>query len=297
MSTFFSIVMPTYNRAGLIEKSINSALNQEYKDIELIVVDDGSNDETGQIVQQIIEKNKHIPVSYYYKSNGERAAARNYGLTKAKGDYVVFFDSDDQLYPNHLSTAADFIKNMPGVEIFHLSYEIKNDQGKIISRKILLRSPIRKELISGNPLSCNGVFIKREVALSNRFIEDRRLSGVEDWELWLRLASIYPIYCVQEITSAIINHTNRSVLDTNKDKLIKRTEHLVEYVMQNKPVHEFYKNELYKLKSSCFSYVSLHLALTKKHRIQTIVYLVKAVAVMPSFIIHKRFFAIIKHLL
>ena len=86
---FFSIVIPTYNRAKFIDKAIASLLNQKYEDFEVIVVDDGSTDNTEEVVKSF-NNNK---VKYYKKENQERGAARNYGAKLAKGEYINFFDS------------------------------------------------------------------------------------------------------------------------------------------------------------------------------------------------------------
>src|SRR5437763_11554370 len=102
---FFSIIIPTYNRASMIEKTIQSALNQSYSDYEIIIVDDGSTDNTEQVVLSI----KDARIFYFKKENAERAAARNYGAHRAKGDYITFLDSDDVLYPSFLYNASETI--------------------------------------------------------------------------------------------------------------------------------------------------------------------------------------------
>jgi glycosyltransferase involved in cell wall biosynthesis len=296
MPVFFSIIIPTYNRAHLINDTIQSVLQQDYNDYELIIIDDGSNDLTGEVVSRIIEENKDKRIFYYYKENGERAAARNYGLKKAKGDYVNFFDSDDVLYSDHLSEANRVISNSPHTEIFHLRYEVVNEKGKKISEGPVLSTPANALLIEGNFLSCNGVFIKREIALQNLFNEDRQLSGVEDWELWLRLGSKYAIQFSNKITSAIINHDERSVLAANKEKLVTRMSLLIKYVLGDPAVAAYYKSAITKFKASCYSYISLHLALNKIYKKDALAYLLKTIRIMPLFIMKKRFFAILKHL-
>src|SRR5690606_6206557 len=97
---FFSVVVPTYNRAHLIAPTIRSVLSQTCPDLELLVVDDGSTDDTAAVVRAIGDPRlKYLPVS-----NRERGAARNFGLGRATGEYVVFLDSDDEFHPAHLET-------------------------------------------------------------------------------------------------------------------------------------------------------------------------------------------------
>ena len=180
----FSIVIPTYNRGSFIHKVIESLLNQTYKNFEILVVDDGSTDNTQEIVEQFSDSR----VTYLYKENGERGAARNYGAQKSTGDYINFFDSDDLAYPNHLETAFRLIEQENHPPVFHLGFDIKDLQGKIV------RTPdeivdINKQLINGNVLSCNGVFIRKDIVQKYPFNEDRELAASEDYLLWLTLAS------------------------------------------------------------------------------------------------------------
>src|SRR6185369_1908456 len=95
-----SIVIPTYNRAHSITGAIASALAQTYSNLEVIVVDDGSTDGTAAVVQGIADPR----VSYYAKPNGGPSAARNFGVSKARGEWVVYLDSDDALFLECVAT-------------------------------------------------------------------------------------------------------------------------------------------------------------------------------------------------
>ena len=101
---FFSIIIPTYNRANLISISIESVLKQTFTDFELIIVDDGSTDNTSEVVGNYTDNR----IFYYKKVNEERGAARNYGIKKSCGEYVNFLDSDDFFDANHLEVAYNF---------------------------------------------------------------------------------------------------------------------------------------------------------------------------------------------
>lgn len=102
---FFSIIIPTYNRADKIDIPINSILNQQFKNWELIIIDDGSTDETQTLIKAYSSQHIH----YFYQEHQGRSAARNLGITKAKGTYICFQDSDDEYLPNHLKTLYDAI--------------------------------------------------------------------------------------------------------------------------------------------------------------------------------------------
>src|SRR5690606_25327693 len=118
----FTVVIPTYNRAGFISSSIESVLKGVYEDCEVIVVDDGSTDETQSVVTAIDDPR----VQYLFQKNSERAAARNLGARNASGDYVTFLDSDDVLYRHHLDTAVKAISKFSEPAIFHLGFDIKD---------------------------------------------------------------------------------------------------------------------------------------------------------------------------
>lgn len=290
----FSIIIPTYNRASLIEKTINSVLNQTVSDFEIIIVDDGSNDNTKEVISSI----KDQRVIYYKKENAERAAARNFGTLLAKGDYITFLDSDDIFYPNHLAFAIETINKNKEPSIFHLKFEITDSQGKALNIKSIKENAINKNLIEGNFMGCQAVFIKNEIAKKYLFNEDRNLSTLEDWELWLRIACEHTIYYNKTLTtSALINHDGRSVLNTKEKELITRINTLMKYVLSNQQITSYYKKDLHKFKSSCYSYISLHLALTKKYRKTVVKYLMKSIIASPTIILKKRFFAILKHII
>lgn len=292
-SPFFSLIIPSYNRAHFISFSIESVLKQTYTDFELIIVDDGSTDNTEEIVKSFNDTRIH----YYKKKNEERGAARNYGTKKSRGQYLNFFDSDDLLYPHHLKTAFEFVKNKNNPEVFHLGYEIKNDENKVQKKINNIRGDIKNILLNeGNILSCNGVFLQRNIALQFNFNEDRGLSGSEDYELWLRLAARYKIHFSNTITSIIINHSARSVLVTEKNKLLKRIHLLISYIYKDAEFNRKFMNYKNLLEASSFTYVAIHLALSK-HKLGSLKYLFLALLKYPPIIITKRFFAIIKRLI
>src|SRR6185295_18759846 len=153
-------------------KTIQSVLTQQFGQFELIVVDDGSTDHTATIMESFRDRR----IVYFKKQNGERAAARNAGIKKAKGHYLTFLDSDDGFKENHLSTAWDIIQR-DHPDMFHLGYDVIDDAGKVLSPWKKLPSPVNAKLIEGNFLSCLGVFVRREILLEEKFNEDRHLSG------------------------------------------------------------------------------------------------------------------------
>lgn len=287
----FSVIIPTYNRAKFVDKAIASLLKQNYLDFEIIVVDDGSTDNTEEVVKSF----NNQKVKYYKKENQERGAARNYGAKHAVGEYLNFFDSDDTAYDNHLQVAFETINANNSPEVFALNYDVLISKDKY--KNDVKFNNINKQLISKNLLSCNGVFVKREIALMNPFSEIRELSASEDYLLWFLLASQFNIVANNAVTSTIVEHNNRSVVTMEVDKLIVRKEIFLREIFSNKLILKYYSNYSNRIKSQVFSYIALHVSLTKKDRSISIKYLFKSIFQYPFFVFSKRFFAIIKHLI
>ncbi len=289
---FFSIVIPTYNRAGVIGATIASVLGQSYANFEIIVVDDGSTDNTQDVVESIVDPR----LKYHKKENEERAAARNAGRAMSKGDYVTFFDSDDLLLENHLRCAAEVIAKHSEPEVFHLGYEIRNLVTCEISRMTPLPVVANDRLIEGNRLSCNGVFVRKDIAELHPFNTERGLSGTEDYELWLRLASRYPIICDKRVTSVIIQHDERSVVNTNRTKLERRIEFLESSVFADDAFNARFGARVGEFKANNRLYIAVHLALMGERR-EAFRYLANALGCSPKALLNRALYGTLRLLI
>ncbi len=287
---FFSIIIPTYNRSLLIVHAIVSALEQQFTNFEIIVVDDGSTDDTEEVVNRL----HHPKLRYFKQSNAERGAARNTGIKQALGTYITFCDSDDVMYPDYLQNAFETIKSNNHPEWLHVGYEIKKNSGDKIEINHLEKNIIRR-LAKGNPLSCMGVFVKREILLENLFRENRYLAGSEDWELWLRLSARYPIVFDNRISAALHIHDERSVVHTNELKLQLRKYLSIGYAFEDEAVQKYYRKYRKMMVSYFDTYIALHLVLAGKKGV--LKYLLKAIFKYPLVIFDRRVLAIFKHLL
>ena len=119
MPVLLSIIIPTYNRANLIEKTIASVLGQSEKNFEVIVIDDGSTDNTEEVVSKYLsDQFRYIKIE-----NGERGAARNHGTKLANGKYINWFDSDDIMHPNHVETIAQCVGQYQEKDLFILNFD------------------------------------------------------------------------------------------------------------------------------------------------------------------------------
>jgi len=288
----FTIVIPTYNRALLIDKTINSILTQSYSNYEIIVVDDGSTDNTKDVISKYITAN----FTYVKIQNSERAAARNYGTKIAKGSYINWFDSDDIMFPNHLAEAEKMIRKYNNPEIFALSFQIQRVDGIIVKNTILPTPVTNSQLFKGNNLACNPVFVRNDVALLFPFNEDRNLSGSEDYDLWMRLSVRFPVYCSKIITSAVTEHDNRSMNLTSAENMLGRYKLIIKYLQEDEVFSKKYLKKIYLVKASCAMMVALYFALEKKKR-QSIKYIAESLKNQPSHFFTRQMMAVVKYLL
>jgi len=287
---FFSIVIPTYNRAALISKTISSLLQQSYSSFEIIIIDDGSKDNTAAVVQSVPDDR----IVYRKVVNGERGRARNIGTLQAKGDYITFIDSDDLAYPNHLAEAVRMVEQYNGPEMFHLAYEMKDAVGQLLFRYNNRKRDLRHALLKGNLLSCIGVFLRQDIARQYLFEEDRNLAGTEDWHLWLRLAARFPLYYSNTVTACMINHESRSVLHFNKSQMLDRTNLLTQYLDRDDEFkNAFGKEALKKIEAHMYTYMALHSVLARNNT-DGLQFLLKGVSKNALELFQRRTLAIFK---
>jgi len=184
----FSIIIPTYNRAVLLDRCLQSLVNQTYKDFEVIVCDDGSTDNTREITEKYAD-NLHI--QYIWAENwGGPARPRNKGIAKAQGDWICFLDSDDWWKPNKLEAC------LPHLEDFDFIYhdlKVVNTSSLRMKKRLNARklySDIAKDLIVNGNTICNSTVVVRKKIIDNVGLisEDKDLIAVEDYDYWIRIA-------------------------------------------------------------------------------------------------------------
>ncbi len=289
---FFSVIIPTYNRASFLPRTLQSVLAQTYPHFEILVVDDGSTDNTEAVMQEWIGEK----VQYHKKANAERAAARNYGTKHSRGDYITFLDSDDLLYPNYLQNAVESLAHYQNPPFLHLGYEVTD---KYLNAKVRINTLLSDDIsmfVKGNPLSCMGVFLRRDVAQEFLFNEDRQLSGSEDWELWIRIAAHVGIKTDNRIGAALIDHDSRSVQHFSREKLVARKELVLKYAFADARVQEKFGRHKSQIEAYWDSYIALHLVLSR-HYGKGMQFWLQSAIHYPKSILERRTLAIFKHVL
>lgn len=293
MSPFFSIIIPTYNRAKYLVTALESVNKQTYHDYEVIVVDDGSIDQTYEVVAEMIKINPRI--KYFYKKNEERSIARNYGINLATGRYISFLDSDDIMYANHLAVAFDLLDGS-NREVGHLGFEHVDSLGNVFLRRNDF-SNFREKLIYENVAHGNAIFIRRDVASDVQFIPDRDATISEDWYVWLRLAARYNFAFDPTVTCAVVEHEDRSLRRIEVKKLLASTHLIVQYLKADKVFVSVYRRAVGKNFARHYTLLTLVMATSGQPWQSTIKFLWLAARYDPAIIVSRRFLAAVKNLL
>lgn len=191
----FSVIIPTYNRGYILEKAIRSVYNQQGKiDSEIIIVDDGSTDNTKEIVDNITDRR----IRYFSQLNQGPSSARNLGLKHATKEWIVYLDSDNTLYPNYFEVISRAINDHPTMfytmvrasKIYEL-YEngqvikTKEDQDNQL-QKVTVQDLFYQEAF----FDVNGFLHKRE--MENVIKWDNNLKRLEDWDFFMQIGTVYP---------------------------------------------------------------------------------------------------------
>jgi glycosyltransferase involved in cell wall biosynthesis len=197
-----SVIIPVYNRAHLVNRAIESVLNQTYQDFELIVVDDGSTDNTAEVVHSVRdERIKYVR----HQSNRGPSAARNTGIRAASGELIGFLDSDDEWLPEKLQRQVDkFDSASANVGLVYGGYVVIDNEKKKTIREVYpkKRGYMFKEMLkmAGPPDYVSMTLVRRE-CFEKVGLFDEGMRFVEDWDMWVRIAAQYKFDFVGEMVA------------------------------------------------------------------------------------------------
>ncbi len=182
-----SVVIAAYNKADLTIRTVESVLNQTYANIEVIVVDDGSTDDTKQKLSVYADK-----IKYIYKENSGACSARNVGIRQASGDYIGLLDCDDIYFPEKIALSVDCLENNPEYGFVHTSMHYIDDNDVIRATFDIFPCDrvsgwIAEKLLIDNFISQSTV-VARKSSLDKAGLFDESIFMPADWDLWLRLA-------------------------------------------------------------------------------------------------------------
>jgi len=185
-----SVVIPAYNAESFLGVTLNSVARQTFQDFEVIVVDDGSRDQTARVVEEFLAKEK-IPGRCIRQENRKIAGARNTGIRSARGEFIALLDHDDLWMPEKLERVMEAFQRWPGTDLICHNEQILKD-GRVVRVSQNHRggnTTYEDLLFRGNTLSPSAVvFRKKLFERTGGFDESPELNTVEDYDFWLRVS-------------------------------------------------------------------------------------------------------------
>lgn len=241
-----SVVIPTFNSSNFIEETIRSVENQTYQNYEIIVVDDGSNDNTVDIVKNIILRNSRIRL-FEIDHSGLPAFPRNYGIQKSTGEFVAFLDSDDLWDPHKLHEQLIEFKKNPEL-LFVYSTSITFGYPSFLSPHFELLPLFFKAarnhndlMKKGNSITLSSVLVRKDIIIKlNGFDLDPQLQ-IEDYDLWLRISKLGSFKYIPKIHVYYRIHPSQYSADWETKE--KRLDYLSRKRNIPLPKYHFFRNK------------------------------------------------------
>jgi glycosyltransferase involved in cell wall biosynthesis len=215
-----SVVIPVYNKGFIIKETIQSVLLQTYSDYEIILINDGSTDNSLELITEFKAEN----ILIFSQENKGAAAARNLGVKKSNGEFIAFLDADDYWFPNHLEELIKLSKQHPNCGAFCSRYQIKNTKNSV-TKPIFKNIPEGFNGIVDNYFASNYPFkinitlnqlIPKKILIEMGCFTDGITNG-QDLELWTKIAIKYPI-AIHNKTTATYNYYLPNTLSKNSIK-------------------------------------------------------------------------------
>lgn len=226
-----SIITPTYNRADFLPEAIESVLTQDYENFEFLIIDDGSTDNSKEVIDRYTDCGK---IRYFYQENSGQSVARNKGIAEAKGNFICFLDSDNRWLPGKLSSSIRAFESHPEVDIVYGDVVLINEDGKEFSRKNMQRysGRITKELLKNNCVSMNTTMTRTE--------KIREIGGfsshvkvADDFDLWLRLSASCSYLYIPEMMADY--RVMKNQISSDKTRRINSNEEIIQRFLKDNP--------------------------------------------------------------
>ena len=247
-SALVSVIIPCYNQAGYLAEAIESATSQSYRRLEIIVVDDGSTDDTSRVTAH------YSDVRLISQRNSGLSAARNAGINASRGEYLVFLDADDRLLPEALEIGTDRLNAHPDSAFSYGRYSLITEDGKTIpwSPRACLQGEPYLRLLSRNYIGMHATVMYRRTIFDEIGYFDTSLAACEDYEMFLRITRNHAIYCHGETIAEYRQHDANMSL--NFDLMLKQAISVLrsqwKYVRGNRFAMEAYRAGLQNWRDS-----------------------------------------------
>lgn len=246
-----SVIIPTYNAVDYLSETVDSVLQQTFTDWELIIVDDGSSDQTVSWIAELVDPR----IRLICQENQGVTVARNTGITKSCGEYIAFLDHDDLWHPTKLEKQVRCLDKNPTVGLVHTWMVSVDAQGMSTGRIMAsdAEGDVWAKLLEKNTVASSSVMLRRTcLSTAGVFSTERELYTVEDWEFWIRIAAHYPFGVIKEPLLSWRQHANNG---SKNWRLMKQAYRLViEKAFESVP------SELMYLKDRSYGHANLCLA-------------------------------------
>lgn len=270
-----SVVITTYNYAEYLPTAVESVLNQTYKNLEIIIVNDGSTDNTDGVILPYL-KDKRI--KYIKQENTGQASAKNCGIKNTSGDYIAFLDADDYWRSDKLEKQLNVFTNDNAVGVVYSGLKFINPNNEIDNFIILPQmysGHILQELFIDNFIGFSTAVVKKK-CFNKVGLFDEGLAMAIDWDLWLRIACYYKFACINEpLLFYRYGHANMS---QNSEKRIQCSDFVMRRFLLNN--RDKLKKETIK-KAKTLTYNRRGAYYLPKNFFKGINYLIKSLVVIP----------------
>ena len=243
-----SIIIPAYNAIKYLPETLESVLKQSFTDFEVLIIDDGSYDNIIEWAAQIEDPR----VRFISQKNQGVSAARNLGIKNATGEYIAFLDADDLWESTKLEKQLQLFKKNPYSGLVHTEMALIDEESKLLGREFTsnVEGNALEQLLEKNTIVTSSVIVRRS-CLETVGSFDNNLTSSEDWELWVRIASVYPIALVKEPLVFYRQHPNNT---TNNWQMLEQDLSSIEQIFQLVP------EELSHIKKRTYAYANVYLA-------------------------------------
>lgn len=258
-----SVIIPVYNAENYISVALDSISKQTFKNYEIIIVDDGSKDNTKSIIDNYCSEN----ISYIHQNNKGPSAARNCGIQTAKGDYIAFLDADDVWLPSKLAIQTELLNAHRSVGLVTSGFQIIDSEGTKTATELgtniaqcddIVEMLIIRNIMRGGP---SGVLIRAE-CLKEVGLFDETLRGAEDRDLWLRVAQKFEIMIIENPLFQYRIHSGNShkkidLMKNNQMRFLKKYIGCINGLTLRKAYSQLYFDAAQEYKDACQMFPAL----------------------------------------
>jgi glycosyltransferase involved in cell wall biosynthesis len=284
-----SVIIPVYNGARYLREAIESVLTQSYRDVEVIIVDDGSTDNTAAVVADIHDTR----LKYIYHENRGVAAARNTGVQASRGEYIALQDDDNVLFPDAVGRHVDFMDRNPGVGFTHGQFVTMDESGIPLRKKP--RGPASTFIRNGREEIRHLVLGDRTIGLffliRRSCLDDVGLFKIgllmsEDWDIWIRLAKYYDVGHVSGPIAKVRVHHDSMTACSKVDVIQESHRSVLESVFSDAELGPLYRPLRNKADFGLYCLCAREAAFTG-HKWLGVQYVAKAISASPVMLFEK----------